>query len=380
MRILYLSPGCFDMGGISRYNRYQIQALREIVGPENVKVLSLLGKENGGFKENFEVYWTANGIRPHQKVRYIFKSFSICLSWKPNIILCAHVNLSGLANVLANTIGAISVLNTYGLEIWSDLTKGAAWGLEKSKYIISDCHYTANYLVDQKTRTGKNISVIWDCVNLNDFNPKAVNPALIRKYDLPDPGKYFNILTLGRLSYTARHKGYERLIQVFKQVVEEENKARLIFAGKGDFVPELKKLVSQSHLENKVHFTGMVDDDDLADVYSSAHLFSLVSDRGKNRGEGIPLTPLEAMACGTPIIVGNQDGSQEAVIDNKNGFVIDPFDTEMHKTIILDLIRNKEKLYSLEKETTKIASDYFSYHHFKSKHVDLLKKLSSGIG
>ena len=43
MKILYLTPGCFDKGGISRYNRYQIQALRMLAGAENVFVFSLLG-------------------------------------------------------------------------------------------------------------------------------------------------------------------------------------------------------------------------------------------------------------------------------------------------------------------------------------------------
>ena len=55
----------------------------------------------------------------------------------------------------------------------------------------------------------------------------------------------------------------------------------------------------------------MVHEDDLPKFYRASRIFTLVSDRGKGRGEGIPLTPLEAMACGSPIIVGNQDGSQE---------------------------------------------------------------------
>ena len=42
-RILYLTPGCFDKGGISRYSRYQIECLREIHGEAAVTVQSLLG-------------------------------------------------------------------------------------------------------------------------------------------------------------------------------------------------------------------------------------------------------------------------------------------------------------------------------------------------
>ena len=49
----------------------------------------------------------------------------------------------------------------------------------------------------------------------------------------------------------------------------------------------------------------------MAHLYSLPDVFSLVSEVGKGMGEGIPLTPLEAMACGTPIIVGDEDGSKQ---------------------------------------------------------------------
>ena len=56
-RILYLTPGCFDKGGISRYGRYQIEALREVIGAENVRVLSLLGPDGDEFETDFDVAW-----------------------------------------------------------------------------------------------------------------------------------------------------------------------------------------------------------------------------------------------------------------------------------------------------------------------------------
>ena len=71
-KILYLSPGCFDKGGISRYNRYQITALREILGDKNVKVFSLLPPQEGDFEDHFEVSWHAWGISKLSKIAYIF--------------------------------------------------------------------------------------------------------------------------------------------------------------------------------------------------------------------------------------------------------------------------------------------------------------------
>ena len=67
-KILYISPGCFDKGGISRYNRYQIKALRELLGERNVKVFSLLPPQDGDFEDQFEVTWNAWGISKLSKM------------------------------------------------------------------------------------------------------------------------------------------------------------------------------------------------------------------------------------------------------------------------------------------------------------------------
>jgi phosphatidylinositol alpha-1,6-mannosyltransferase len=197
-----------------------------------------------------------------------------------------------------------------------------------------------------------------------------------KNYNLPNPKERPWILTLGRLSFAAAHKGYERLIEVFAEVAEKEEKSILVFAGKGDMVNHLKELASKFKVSNRVYFSGMVHEDDLPKFYWSAHVFSLVSDRGVGRGEGIPLTPLEAMACGTPIIVGNQDGSQEAVVDNQNGFCISTFDLEQHQQAILSLLTKENLHQQMAAASIKIAREHFSYEGFKNKHILFLNCLN----
>ena len=62
--MLYVTPGCFDKGGISRYGRAQITALRELLGPEQVRVYSIRGPGPGDFETPFPVAWTAGGRDP----------------------------------------------------------------------------------------------------------------------------------------------------------------------------------------------------------------------------------------------------------------------------------------------------------------------------
>lgn len=367
MKILYLTPGCFDKGGISRYNRYQITALRELEGAKNVKVFSLLAPAEGDFEDPFQVDWHGWGATKTSKLSFIAKVLGSLYRWKPDVIWLGHVNLTEILVRFNLFKKATSVLNVYGLEVWSGLRPKVEKGFKSVNYVISDCHYTAKYVENEGFRAKDSIEVIWDCVDLEKFQKKELDD-FYKTYQLPNPEKQPWILSLGRLSHAAAHKGYDRLLQVFQKVAEQHQEAVLVFAGKGDMIPDLKQQAKDLGIVNRVFFSGMVHEDDIANFYSAATVFSLVSDRGVGRGEGIPLTPLEAMACGTPIIVGNHDGSQEAVIKERNGSCISPFDYDKHKEIILELLNDKELRLSKEIEAVKIAHEDFSYTGFKEKH------------
>ncbi len=175
------------------------------------------------------------------------------------------------------------------------------------------------------------------------------------------------------MSADADHKGYRRLLEAFAIVAPRVPDLRLIYAGRGDLVDVLRADSAERGLADRVFFTGMVHEDHLPDVYRSAHVFSLVSDRGVGRGEGIPLTPLEASACGVPILVGNHDGSQEAIMDG-NGFVLDPFDLNKHAAKIELLATDDVAHAAAARAALAVARREFSYEGFRDKHAALLEK------
>lgn len=374
MKVLYITPGCFDKGGISRYSRYQITSIRELFGEENTYVMSLLGPDHQKIEENFEVDYCGRSKNSRwQQIKFAFHFFWKTLTLRPTNIVVAHVNFSGIAVIASKLIGAKTVLNVYGLELWSNMRIDASWGLRKVHSIISDCHNTKAYLVQKNIRDTSDITVIWDCVNLNKFKRTITNQTELKKKYGINNGRRFTILTLGRLSNAAKHKGYHRLIQVFEQL--NQSNFYLVIAGKGDMLDELKRLVVSKGLENSVCFTGMVHEADMADLYSLPDVFSLVSEVGEGMGEGIPLTPLEAMACGTPIIVGNQDGSREAVFNAENGYVIEPFDLEAHQICIESLYADKSLHDTMRESAAKVARTEFSYKRFLKEHNIFFKTL-----
>ena len=111
----------------------------------------------------------------------------------------------------------------------------------------------------------------------------------------------------------------------------------------------------------------------------AASLFSLVSDRGKGRGEGIPLTPLEAGACGAAIMVGNQDGSQEAVVDGQNGFVCPSLDLDHQAGLLRAMYADPAALAALAAAAPKVAAARFGYRRFVEEHKQVYGKPPLGV-
>lgn len=373
MKILYITPGCFDKGGISRYSRYQISALREIYGSNNVKVLSFLGRDDNSFELPFEVDWHGNNKGFFDRVKLVFWIMYYGLFFRPEVIHIAHVNYAGLCFLISKLVNAKLILNVYGLEVWTNLKKFSKFGLLNAHHIISDCLATKNFLIDHNLRKiPGDVTVIWDCVDTAYFRPYHTGFENIKiKYNLPDRNKAFIISTLGRMSKDAAYKGYDRLITASTDLIKSNNDVYILMIGRGDLIESLKLQAREAGVLDNIIFTGSVTDDELPLILSYGHLFSLVTVCGEGMGEGLPLTPLEAMACGLPIIVGNQDGSRESIFEESNGYAIDPFDLKLQSQLFNRFYQDGDFTAQLSKNCIEIVQKHFSYVSFKDKHIQM---------
>jgi glycosyltransferase involved in cell wall biosynthesis len=105
----------------------------------------------------------------------------------------------------------------------------------------------------------------------------------------------------------------------------------VLCGGRGWLCDEVFKLVEDLKLQDQVHFTGYVDDADLPAIYSAAEAFVYPS-----LYEGFGLPPLEAMACGTPVITSNASSLPEVV--GEAGLMHDPDDYRMLTSNIVKMI------------------------------------------
>ena len=120
-----------------------------------------------------------------------------------------------------------------------------------------------------------------------------------------------NIIYLGRLS---AEKRVDAVIEAFGQVSVQVPDAQLVIAGDGPERQLLEQMVHERGIVDKVHFAGFVRGEDLTNILRASDLFVSGS-----QFENMPLSVLEAMACGLPVVAVRSLGMIEIVRDGTEG-------------------------------------------------------------
>ena len=237
---------------------------------------------------------------------------------------------------------------------------------------MSDCHNTAAYLLRHRLRAPARTVVHWDCVDVARFAPGDPGDVLAR-YGAP-ASSAITVLTLGRMGPGTEYKGYDRLLEVLAGIPAEVP-VRLVLAGDGARRAELAGKARALGLAGRALFVGLVREQDLPALYRACDVFSLVTHRGHGTGEGIPLTPLEAAACAKPILVGDQDGSHEAVEDGVSGFVVHTFDLDALRERIVRLARDPALRARMGAAARARVEREHAYERFRDRVAELLEEM-----
>jgi len=142
----------------------------------------------------------------------------------------------------------------------------------------------------------------------------TINPGVETDVFTPgdgDSGDSKRILFVGRFVPV---KNLEVLIEAFDVISDDHPEAELVLVGDGPERGMMKNEVNSRGLHDRVRFTGYVSNEDLPDLYRSATVFVLSS-----KSEAYPITILEAMSCGTPVVAPRVGGIADIIDDGENG-------------------------------------------------------------
>ena len=179
-------------------------------------------------------------------------------------------------------------------------------------YEASEVIVNSNYMKSELQRLFglpfEKINVVPNGVNLNLYSGVERDYEFRRQY-AADNEKI--ILFVGRLVY---EKGIQHLIAAMPKILEKYHDSKLVIAGKGGMIDELKAQVNAMGISNKVYFTGYLNSKQVVKMYKCADVTVFPSTY-----EPFGIVALEGMLSGTPVVVSDVGGLNEIVQHGENG-------------------------------------------------------------
>jgi glycosyltransferase involved in cell wall biosynthesis len=173
-----------------------------------------------------------------------------------------------------------------------------------------------------------------------------------------------NHSVIGTIAHLEEHKGLKYLLEAASLLLASRRDISFLFVGEGALKEKLKKLCVDLKIEKTVIFAG--ERNDMPEILFSIDIFVLPSLR-----EGLPLTILEAMACGRPVIATNVGGIPEAVKDGENGILVYPKDPEALYRAMNELLGDREKREKMGRIGKRMCDESFRAQTMVEKIEDL---------
>lgn len=227
--------------------------------------------------------------------------------------------------------------------------------LEKAEGVICDSEFVKKEFLRATDYPDDKTFVIYNGVNVEEFSG-APGTGLRRRIGLPD-----NDIVLAYAGQIEEEKGLTCLIKSFKHLSEKYRNIHLIVAGSstlwqvsaeksGRYEEKVKKLAEDLN----VHFLGKVPVEDMPEVYGACDIFVLPS----LVHEGCPLTVLESMSAGRPVVASKVGGVPELVIHGKTGLLVTPGDVDELAACIEKLVSDEMLRKKMGKEGFRRAKKF----------------------
>lgn len=223
-------------------------------------------------------------------------------------------------------------------------------------HIITGSYFTKNEIMERAGFKAEAISVIYHGINHGLFYPRVTSSTIQQNF----------ILAVGSIE---PRKNLKNLLFAYAMLpLPMKETYHLLLAGAGGWQnQEIMALITQQH--PFVRYSGFVDDETLAQLYNDATLFVYPS---FYEGFGIP--PLEAMACGTPVLCSNASTLPEVCQDA--AYYIEPTDINAIKEAIITLLNDSDLRHDLIEKGLQRAS-FFSWEKSAKEHQKIFEALLS---
>ena len=285
--------------------------------------------------------------------------------WKPDVVYSNLWNTNPFVAVVGKLFGAKVILeesNSVAHQIGRKKHRTLSRLYRKGVYSLADAVVAVSQGVAREVEFVlgiKHVKTIYNCIDIENVMAKSETA------NGDPPHEYFHLglpvlIATGRLQ---KQKGYPHLLEAFR-IVNETTEARLIIVGDGELRDELSRTAEALGIGDRVAMVGARESypymryGDIF-VHSALH-------------EGFPLTLIEAMSLGMPMVSTDCNyGPNELIENGKSGVLVPVADPGKMASEILMLIKNENFRSSLGAEARK-RSRYFALDRMVSDYEKVL--------
>lgn len=302
-------------------------------------------------------------LHPGRDIQGLSEIMQIIRRLKPDLIH-AHSSKAGfLGRLAAKLEGLPSIFTAHG---WA-FTEGVpfprrflALAMEKiagrlGGTVIAVSHHDANLALRYGVVSPARLKVVWN--GIPDV-PYRADPSL-------NPPK---IAMVARFSPPKDHTLLLRALAPLRHLPWE-----LVLVGDGPLLPEVKELAHNLGIAHRVNFLGKRLD--VPQILSSAQIFVLVS-----KWEGLPISLLEAMRAGLPVVASDVGGVGEAVKEGHNGFLISRGDEETLRSRLQTLIVDSALRLAMGRQGRRLYESHFTVSKMLQETWKIYEEVLSGRG
>lgn len=244
----------------------------------------------------------APGIRNKGDILRIWKTRQAIVAQSPDLF---HANLNSLWSCQYALAAALSIPGLKVLAVEHCAMPSTSF---MSRYLKYQTCARLDAYITVGERVARELEVL---VGLPRGAVKAIHNGVSAPSRGRPPVRVGRSPVVGTIARLDRLKGTDLLVRAIAQLDD----VRLVIVGDGDYRPELERLVANLGVGSRVHFTGWLDDPSA--YLESFDIFALPS-----RLEAFPLTILDAMFAGIPVVASDVGSISEAVVEGETGTLI----------------------------------------------------------
>lgn len=316
-------------------------------------------------------------LNPFSIIKGIFRIKRILIEQKIDVVVCHTPMGAGVGRIaarLAKTPNIVYFVHGLACVPGQSILTWLVWFcIEKVLGKITDAVLVMNNYDERLCRTHhmvKDTDKIYRIpgmgIDLKKFRDEAVEnerEQINKELGIPENSKI--VLCI---AYLVPKKGVFVFLEAAKEICTRRNDLCFLLAGIGPAMEELKRLCHQYKLEE--HFKVIGWRDDINRLMRLADIFVLPT----YYFEGLPVSILEAMACGKTVIATRHRGCEDVVVDGKTGFLIPIKQVTALVDKILSLLDNEQLRTRMGQAGRLRMEQYFELDYCTEKIVEALEK------